>query len=814
MATFDKLIDHLPTLWRPEPGDSTLLAQWLRAVGSTFDAGAADIQHVLRAHWFDTADAAAWARHFAADRAERGLGALRAGNNADRREAATYPYVSDLARLGAMLDLPPWRDPASLREGVEEYRQRVGDVLGAYRAGLVTPAALRKLVDAALPEVMGAPLSGQRRAYAVEEPVSLRSTTRPLVATPVVEEGDRVAPLSRWALGSTGSPGFVLQGVAADAIGAATLNPMVERWTPGAAVAGIGVAYAGTLAPGQALRLTPGRRHWLLRGADVLASVAETADNAARDPSANGPFDTAASLAAGQALAVSGAADGALWLLVQDGAAFGVQRFDGSALQAVDTDAPAGPFHALLCHGDSAWLGTDAGLFRCPLWPTGGVLAWAAVPAVTGAVRVLVAAAADGLLAAGAQGLWELDASGVVMARRHAGVDLVAYAAQATDGGREWLATARALFIARQGKLWRYDGQAVSEDSADWVEVATADNAQASPLPTVQSIAVTPDGSAWLGGPAGLARWFAGADGSTRLAAFPDVFTGTVRQLAVDDRGLLWIAGDDGLFRFDGRDLAQFDLAAARWLPLGDADQIFPDEQRSEARGFWRFDRAAARWQRFDASARRFADAALPARAAAADAIAAVLMRPALRAELGSLDGTTFSPSAEVPPASLRMRIKPDPTRCIDGVSPYLPPDTGYATWRYLQMDTAPVPPPAGAKPQPWWSTEGQLFPPPPLHPAPVPGHRRDASTFLTDPQGEGQFDRAVFVYPPSARLWALLPGEPAVGIRVRLFQQDPGQPLDPALADRVWQLIRRARPAGVPLQLMAEGSILKESSS
>jgi hypothetical protein len=95
-----------------------------------------------------------------------------------------------------------------------------------------------------------------------------------------------------------------------------------------------------------------------------------------------------------------------------------------------------------------------------------------------------------------------------------------------------------------------------------------------------------------------------------------------------------------------------------------------------------------------------------------------------------------------------------------------------------------------------------------------VPGHRRDSSAFLTDPQGEGQFDRSVYVYPPSARLWTQLPAEPAVGIRVRLFLPDPGQPLDPALADRVWQLIHRARPAGVPLQLMAEGSILKESSS
>jgi hypothetical protein len=53
----------------------------------------------------------------------------------------------------------------------------------------------------------------------------------------------------------------------------------------------------------------------------------------------------------------------------------------------------------------------------------------------------------------------------------------------------------------------------------------------------------------------------------------------------------------------------------------------------------------------------------------------------------------------------------------------------------------------------------------------------------------------------------------PAVGIRIRLFLDDPARTIDPALAARVWQLVARARPAGVPLQLMAEGSILKEST-
>jgi hypothetical protein len=812
MSAYDQLIEHLPTLWRPQPRDATLLAQWLAAVGSALDGAGADIQHVLRAHWFDTADAAAWAKHFGADRRERGLGVLRPNSVPDQREAQRYPHVRDLARLAALLDLPPWRDPASQREEVEEFRQRVHDVLGAYRAGLTPPVALRKLIDAALPEDMTVPLAAQRAMYALEEPVALRSQTTPLVATPAVQEGARVAPLSRWAVAGPGVPEFVVQGVAADAIGAATLNPMLELYTPSASVKGIGVAYAGTLAEGQALRLAAGRRHWLLRGAALLGSAAETAANAARDPSANGPYTEAATLAAGTAVAASAAADGAIWLLQRGAGADSVQRFDGSATPVVvDTDAPAGPYHALCCAGEAAWLGTDAGLFRCPLWPTDNQLRWSAVAGVAGAVRAITAVAhagSEGVLAAGAQGLWQLGPDASVVAQRHATLDLVGFASDTTQ---ELLATANALFLARQGQVWRYDAPSVSEQIADWVETAAPANDQTSPLPPITTLALTRDGSLWLAGAAGLARWFAGDDGVTRLAAFPDLLPGAVHGLEVDDRGMLWIAAANGLLRFDGRDMAQFDFANSVWLPLGDADLTYPEELRSEPRGFWLFDRAAGVWQRFDARTRRFADPALPLRATAAEAVNATLMRPALRAELGSFDGGQFVASGDVPAGELHLRIKPDETRTVDGVLPYLPANVvaNGGTWRYLQMAPAATPPDAQ---RPWWSSEGQLFEPP-LRSAAVPGHRRDLPAFLADAQHEGQFDHSAFVYPPSAKLTLVQAAAP-IGIRVRLFVADPQQGIDPAIAERVWQLIARARPAGVPLQLMAEGTVLKESSS
>ena len=166
-SQIERLTTLLPSLWRPQPDDRTLLAHWRAAVGAAQGEAAADLQHVLRAHWADTADAALWATHYQAHRRERGLGPANVRATADRAELQRYPWIRDLARLGALLDLPPWREPASLRENVEEYRQRLADIVDAWRLGLCTPDALRRLVDAALPEDMAAPLARQRSRFSI-----------------------------------------------------------------------------------------------------------------------------------------------------------------------------------------------------------------------------------------------------------------------------------------------------------------------------------------------------------------------------------------------------------------------------------------------------------------------------------------------------------------------------------------------------------------------------------------------------------------------------------------------------------------------
>lgn len=820
-SQIERLTALLPSLWRPQPDDRTLLADWLAAVGAAQGEAAAELQHVLRAHWADTADAALWARHYQAHRRERGLGPANVRAAADRAELQRYPWIRDLARLGALLDLPPWREPASLRENVEEYRQRLADVVDAWRLGLCTPDALRRLVDAALPEDMSAPLTRQRSRFSIEEPVALRGAAQALTAPPSVQQGDHVAPLARWKIDSADTAGFVIVGAAPDGapnpIIAATAAPMVERYTPGATPVGIGVAWTGTLAADQALRLTPSRRVWLVRDGKLLASPLETAANATRDPSANGPWSEAASLPAGRIVALTGAVDGSLWAIQRTLQTWRVQRFNGSVFAPVETGAPAGPFHALCCSGDAAWLGTDAGLFRCALWPSSGGLRWQAVTGFSGAVRAL-AAHAGGVIAAGADGLSVIGADGSLAARRHAGLDLHACLCEHDPASgavrRDLIATANALFEWRAGRYWRYQGAAVSEHLPDWQPEATPDASMTSPLPPLATLAATADGSLWLGGPAGLARWHVADGEGTRLEAFPELI-GAVHALTVDERGLLWIGADNGLFRFDGRDLARHDFDGATWIAEGRADTAYPTDFSAEPRGHWKYDRARSRWLRWRSRERRFGDAGLADRLGSEPALGAVLFAPTVRAELGSWDAASqrFTSSADLAADALRLRIKPDELRIVDGVAPWLPPPSGRSDerWRYLQLtDPAPTPPAAGGD---WWSKEGQLFPAPARRAA-VPGHFRTDPVFATDPDGEGQFGHAAFSYPPSARLWALRRLPPAAGIRIRLCQPDPGAAADPALAERVWNLIERARPAGVPLQLMVEGRIVKESTS
>lgn len=802
MSAYERLRERLPSLYRPEVDDETLLNRLLGASGFIFDGAADQAQQVLRGHWFDIADKASWDKHYQTERQSRNLPPVNVRDTKDAKEIRLYPYITDVAKLCALLDLPPWKEPSNLKETTEEYRQRVEDILAAYRLGLTTLPALRRLVEAALPEDMSAPVAQQRWPFAIEEPMAFRSQTKAILV-PQAQEGDLVSPLYRWQQEMTGAPTLYIQGVAPGNIPGATEQPAIECYSPGQNPVGIALAYRGTIPPGETLRLMPAHRSWLLREGRLWVSDLESSTNTAADPSTNGPWTEVENPPAGDLNLLTEAQDHSLWCSADDNGSISLHRYDGTQFQAITQGLPSADFQCLKAHESAIYLGTDQGLFRCPLYPSEGQpLSLEAVSGVPESIQALCILPDGRLACAGVDGLGLLDAEGNLVDRWLPGIAL-----QAIHPRREqlYLASSQALLLFDQGRWYRYEAASLSEDQLDWLPLEEADIAVAeSPLPNILSMASSADGSLWLGTEQGLARYYAQHGRSTLLEAYPDLGTGPVHHLHLDKRGILWIASDNGLFRYDGRDLAQHDLAEGRWNSLGLAAAIYPNEISENPRGHWRYDADQARWERYDNRLSRYTDFTLEQRSHNSDSLRTMLLTPAVRAELGLFDGSTFTPQADVSQDQLVLRIKTTEEQILDGGLPAIPEYQAGSQWRYLQLEPDPLDVPA--KGRPWWSREGRLFPPPGQS-GPFPGHfRTEASAW----QGDGLFNEAVFAYPPSARLWMIFPLAPKVGVRIRLFKLTPDQSVDPALVERVWALLVRTKAAGVPLQLAVEGSIVK----
>ncbi len=227
-----------------------------------------------------------------------------------------------------------------------------------------------------------------------------------------------------------------------------------------------------------------------------------------------------------------------------------------------------------------------------------------------------------------------------------------------------------------------------------------------------------PDGSLWIGTEHGLARYVARAAGGlvyeTLLEAFPDLGAEPVHTIREDERGLVWIGGERGLLRYDGRDLWQ--LRGDTWAQLGRADTLYDDTLGLQPRGAWRYDRGTNAWQRFDERTRVWEAPALALRATDEPAVRAIAWSDGVTADLGSWDGTQFTPGgAPVNTADLRMRVKPSPERALAGGIPAVPRlPAGSSTWRYLSLEPAGFVPPDGT---PFWTMEGRLIPPPQMEP-------------------------------------------------------------------------------------------------
>src|SRR5215210_6863703 len=80
MPRFEQMRDRLPTLYRPDDGDTTLLTRYLSAVADVLEEINAEASEVLQAHWYGYADRAAYHPFLVRGRVLEGLAPLIPGD--------------------------------------------------------------------------------------------------------------------------------------------------------------------------------------------------------------------------------------------------------------------------------------------------------------------------------------------------------------------------------------------------------------------------------------------------------------------------------------------------------------------------------------------------------------------------------------------------------------------------------------------------------------------------------------------------------------------------------------------------------------
>jgi hypothetical protein len=789
MASFDRLVELLPSLWRPEPEAprGELLVALLRAAGARFDAAAVEAGDVMQSHWIRTADSALVSPFVARLRAEAGEGQLLPGDPAIDQ----HPHLDDLPRLAALLGLAPWQEPLEARERVEDFRRRIRRIVLLYREGLGTRAALWRMTRASLPVADRAvPLPLGERGFTVEEaaPDEPRVLEAPARGAP----DGLVGPLMRWRVESGAllptAPEILVTGVqpAAGAIDA-TESPIVERFDPTTGT-GVGIGYEGTLAPGDTLAILPTVTSWLGTDSALLASRS----GAQGDPTAAGPWIPAEGAPAGAVVALTAAADGALWVAVNAGGQGGLWRLGADGWAEAVPDLPE--LLALAPDGDGLLIGHANGLARVAL------LAAALDPvpdpgaAAGPAVRALARDDAGRWWAATATGAAQLGQAGLEPvgpgARGETEPELDAVHADAY--GQVYLGGREGLFLHDPAlDRWHvYRGGTADETVPDWAPWHPADPLPPEDegfLPRVTALHRGSDGTLWIGTAAGIAAYRARARRgtyATLLTAFPELGTMPVHAIAEDARQRLWFATGRGLLVWDGTDWRQLVGSALTRLARADDDPL--------AFTHWRFDRDSEQWQAQERGARAGFTARTPEPLTAAEAaVRAIAWTDGAEARLGTLADGGFIDGGPAP-GPLSLRIKPDATRIVTGgvpAIPRLPP--GGSDWRYLAREEAA---PSEPRAFPAWTREGRLLPPPDGAAAPLEGR------FLTP--AEALLLDQVFPFNPAARVTLRWCPRAALSITVRLERRRPDEALAPAVLDRLRDGLKRVRPAGARVRV------------
>lgn len=824
MPKYNQLREHLPSLYRPEINDTSLVSEFLKSAGKMLDDISQDMNDVMQAHWYNYADSALYDAYSNLDRRQQELEPLNLYNPDDREIIEAFPYLYDLARLGALMSLPPWREPVPLREKVEEYRERLALVVKLYRNGLGTVRALRTMVEAELPPIPDVPRIQRERSFSIEEFAPLVKVRRTFATRGAPFDGDGqplnlAGPLMRWSFVNDGLEAapltLYIEGI--DVIPGqqdATENPILELFNSGNEYPRVGIAYQGIIAAGSMLRLQPAYQSWLGLEDAVLVAQSDPTDTADANPTAAGPWDSTTGSPTNVVTTMLQTQNRIMWVATHDNGSGELWRHDGSSWTRELASLTLGIIHCMFEKGQELLIGTEESLLRMPLYPDDGdPFEVTPVAALDGqAVYDIMQDKGDKVWLATNNGAVWLNPDDSVTASDLIGTEI--YALHQDQNGVLYFGGALGLFQYQTGTehwYW-YRGEEESDQIPDWNLFNPGKLPQASEvfLPPVTGIHVGLDASIWIGTQQGFARYRArserGLTYKTLLEAYPDLADGEVYAIREDARGLVWFCTNRGLFRFDGRDVAQYQVDSERWVSQGQADSVYPTDD-AMPRDFWRFNRTLGTpsWQYFDRNTRQWTVYTNSPRSEDEDSVRTVLWADSVAAQLGTWDGDVFTSTSPVSIDDLRMRVKPTNERIVDGGLPAVPRiPTGESTWRYLSLETESMP---ISENRPWWTREGRLLPPPDKQAA-YPGRYGENEPDLEPP--EQIFDSTVFAYNPAAKVWLEWSGRRTFTAIVRLQTMTADESIHPAIIDRVWQGIERVRPAGVKVKLAVDEKILR----
>ena len=808
MPSANRIIERLPSLYRPEPSATDLFTTFVRAIGDGLDGVSKESSAVMQAHWLSYADAALFSEFVRRSRELAGQPSVQRTDEI----VEGLPYLTDLPRLAALLDRAPWLDPPLSRDHVEDFRRRLADVVTMYRQGLGTLAAIRLATRIALPVSDRAAAQGLRtRPFTVEEFAPLRPRTLAVAARG--QPLDMVGPLMRWRIDSGSRapvlPTAFIRGVTPVAgLNDATQRPLLERLQPNDNT-GVGLAYTGDLAPDQALALWPAYTSWLATATGVDSATSIGSATSAANPTAAGPWSAVAAGPTGTVVAFFQAADRFLWSGANAAGVGSLWRNDGVTWQQVLDGLPE--VRCLAGHGDNLLIGLATGVTALALYPPAAAPTPDPASLAGPEVNALMPDATGQFWAATSVGVAQLG-DDLTLTPLGPGVRAATqtplFSAFADIDGTLFFGGELGVFQFQPvaNRWYHYAGAAVDEASADWLPfdpaVDTLPAADVIFLPPVRSILRASDAALWLGTDNGIARYLARENRrtfTTLLEAFPAVTQLPVRSIAEDERGQLWFATDVGLIVFDGADWWQRQGVALVRL-FNEPLIRTPLERAVSDLTFFRFVRGANRWQSLTPTGRGGFAVVNPAPIATNErALRAFTWTDGVNPQLGSFDGDRFTPSVDAP-AALRMRFKPDALRILDGGIPALPRLLpGTCDWRYLALEPAVVPQPATF---PSWTIEGRLLPEPQRGAAPLEGRYLAAAV--------QEFRDQVFAFNPAAQVWMRWSPRELLAVLVRLRRISADEVVDPLILDRVFDEVNRARPAAVRVGLAVDDQLVR----